>query len=96
MSTNKPWYEFDKSRVYRSDERYNTGEGLSVMTQDLEHATALFTHANDFADGRIYAVHVKRLDTGEVLMHSGPSMETATRSMLAAYRRRRAEPREAA
>lgn len=93
MSTNHtpgPWLQFTKHRVYRPGERYSSGEGLSVMTQNRAEAEGLFARANDFADGRIYAVEVREMATGKVLLHSGPSMEEADRSMRAAIRAGRA------
>jgi len=81
------WLQFSKHRVYGPNERYSSGEGLSFMTHDRAHAESAFARANDFANGAVYAVEVREMATDRVLMHSGPSMEFAERSMWAAVRR---------
>lgn len=79
-----PWLQFTKRRVYSPGERYNSGEGLSFMTQDRAHAEAAFARANDFSNGAVYAVEVREMATDRVLMRSGPSMVEADRAMWAA------------
>lgn len=81
-----PWLQFTQRRVYRKGERYNGGDGLSVMTQNRAHAEGMFARAYDFAGDRIYAVEVREMATDKVLMQSGPSIQEADRAMWAALR----------
>jgi hypothetical protein len=83
-----PWYEFRAARCYAEGERYSTGSGLSVSTQNLSEAEGLFAGYQSGHCGEVYCLTVRRCDTDETLMHSGPSPKDAKRSMLRAYRER--------
>lgn len=87
-------YRFDAQRFYADDERYSDGSGLSYLTTDLARARSSFA---SFQRDRkeTYSVTVTCCDTGEVLMHAGPSAQDAERSMNRAWARRY-RPRSAA
>jgi hypothetical protein len=80
-------YRFDAHRFYKNDERYNTGSGLSFYTEDLAQATSMF-ETYRHAETETYSIEVTRCDTGEVLMHKGPSNAETERSMHSAWARR--------
>lgn len=82
-------YQVECSRVYGADELYSTGSGLSAFEPDLAAAQALFDRLCADTSYR-RSVELTDCESGKVLRHFGPSMADATRSMNAAYRRRRA------
>jgi hypothetical protein len=81
-------YQFEARRFYADDERYCSGSGLSFFTEDLEHAKRVFETYRSDRQGETYSVSVTRADTGEVLMHVGPSIKEAECSMNRAWARR--------
>ena len=87
MPTTPIGYRFDAHRFYKDSERYNTGSGLSFFTEDLAHATSMF-ETYRFEETETYTIEVTRCDTGQVLMHKGPSTAETERSMHRAWARR--------
>lgn len=88
MNTNSdsgPCYEFEAVYHYSDGERYNTGNGLSVMSEDLTHLKNTFEVFKN--GGEPYAITICRLDTGEILSSHG-DMAAAKQSSAKAYRLR--------
>ena len=74
-------YQFRAAYVYRKDEPYNNGRGLSFVTDDLNHARETLGAFNQrAAKGETYAVEISD-DAGIVIDSSGPSMTAAEASM---------------
>jgi hypothetical protein len=87
IACTSPCYEFRAQRFYAEHEQYNGGAGLSFFTGDVAQAKSAFESYQRHRR-ETYSVTVRRCDTGEVLMHAGPSVAIAERSMERAWARR--------